>query len=296
MKYVTRQLLTYLGLLLKKWVLWLFVALDLIGLVADLVLPQMALPLPAYWGLALIGLLWASFQVYRELAGQIPAVSEFQEQEPELVLELVEGNEYAYSLLGEGDQIVDESPQRTLQDAQIVFHVRISNAGSIGVDILSIKASYDSWQSPWNFMVSTPMHAGDSVIFPIHLGPGEIMLCHLQSIICVWSYYNDAQFAARLSQICSESSGSVETTITVEAVGSPGDILSFRLVQHIRTRPLGDLFVTLWQDQGRSDLLRLANLDEHVPTAQLREPGLTHEKLSGNTMPPAGNNASAAVP
>jgi len=57
MKNIRHQLWTYLTLLFKKWVLWLFVVFSLIGLIADIVFPKLSLPLLLYGGLGLIGLL-----------------------------------------------------------------------------------------------------------------------------------------------------------------------------------------------------------------------------------------------
>ncbi len=289
------QLWTYLTLLSKKWVLWLFIVFDLIGLIVGIIFPQLTIPLPVYWGLALIGLLWASFQVYRELVAQIPDHLQAPQLKPELALELVEGNEYTYLLLElesssryreqrvkslaepESDDTKDK--ESALPDALIVLHVRISNTGPVEVDVLSVHATYEEYKAPWNIMLPKPVDAdGQVIVFPVRLELGGIMLCDLRSKAMPTSYYNDAQFAARLSEILLKSPNPLKTTITVEAMDPAGSISSFELVREVATRPLKDLYVTLWQEENRSNLLRLAHADEHIPMSQPWSANTTHEE------------------
>jgi hypothetical protein len=77
MKETIRQFWTYLVLLSKKWILLLFLALDVIGALVSFILPlvnlpQVNVPSLAYGVSALIGLLVAGFQVYRDLINQMP--------------------------------------------------------------------------------------------------------------------------------------------------------------------------------------------------------------------------------
>ena len=295
MKKIKHQLWTFLTLLSKKWVLWLFVAFDLIGLIADIIFPQLVIPLPVYWGLALIGLLWASFQVYCELDALMPEHLQALQLKPELALELVEGNEYTYLLLDlksssrylvqrltsrletESDDSKDK--EYALPDALIVLHVRISNTCSIGVDVLSVDATYEKYKNPWNIMLPEPVDAdGQAIVFPVRLDPGDIMLCDLRSNATPTSYYNDAQFAARLSGVQQESPNPLKSTITVEAMDPAGSISSFELVCEVATRPLKDLYITLWQEKNLSDLLRLAHADEHIPASQPWGANTNHEE------------------
>jgi hypothetical protein len=69
MKEIARQFAAYLWLLVKKWIFWLFAALDLAGAILVYGLyPQPELPRVVYWILPIIGLLWVNFQIYRDLA------------------------------------------------------------------------------------------------------------------------------------------------------------------------------------------------------------------------------------
>lgn len=295
MKKIKHQLWTYLTLLFKKWVLWLFVVFSLIGLIADIVFPKLSLPLLLYGGLGFIGLLWASFQVYCELVAQMPDHLQALQLKPELALELVEGNEYTHSLLDlerssrylvqglmsrlgpESDDSKDK--EYALPDALIVLHVRISNTCSIGVDVLSVDATYEEYKNPWNIMLPEPVDAdGQAIVFPVRLDPGDIMLCDLRSNAKPTSYYNDAQFAARLSGVQQESPNPLKTTITVEAMDPAGSISSFELVCEVATRPLKDLYITLWQEKNLSNLLRLAHADEHIPASQPWGANSNHEE------------------
>jgi hypothetical protein len=88
----------YTKAVLGKTILWLFVALDVIGLIleyAPLVLSQrQALTIPSfvYWGLAVIGFYWASFQVYRESRSNdvIGVERKTREQDKEFLKRLAE--------------------------------------------------------------------------------------------------------------------------------------------------------------------------------------------------------------
>ncbi len=57
----------------KKWILWLFALIDVIGLVAQTIFPQIRIPIPIFVFLTFVGFFWAGFQVYRDLVAQLPS-------------------------------------------------------------------------------------------------------------------------------------------------------------------------------------------------------------------------------
>ena len=120
------SLLRYSVLVSKKWVFWLFVLLDIIALLAQYVDSALRLPQIVYILLALLGFLWAGFDVHRETMAsyeelQSETTSTHAEQmreyrealeiwtgksdlgeldlTPKLATSLTEGNEYEYSLM-----------------------------------------------------------------------------------------------------------------------------------------------------------------------------------------------------
>ena len=57
----------FISALFKKWLLWIFLVLDFIALVIQFSNPNYRLPQGYYVGFAVLGILWGSFQVYRDL-------------------------------------------------------------------------------------------------------------------------------------------------------------------------------------------------------------------------------------
>jgi hypothetical protein len=60
------EVIDYLKLILGKWALWLFVVLDIVGALAQFLIPNFSLPTNVYGLLAVLGFFWAGFQVHNE--------------------------------------------------------------------------------------------------------------------------------------------------------------------------------------------------------------------------------------
>lgn len=73
MKNALSNMLLYARLIGRKWVLWVFATLDLAGVVAQLLYPAFRLPQLVFVLITLVGLFWAGYQVYRDVAAQIPS-------------------------------------------------------------------------------------------------------------------------------------------------------------------------------------------------------------------------------
>ena len=73
MKNVVSDLISYARRIISKWVFWLFAVLDLIALIAQFLYPNFHLPQLVFLLITLIGFFWAGYQVYRDLAAQLPA-------------------------------------------------------------------------------------------------------------------------------------------------------------------------------------------------------------------------------
>lgn len=287
MREIDSQLRTYIKLLLKKWILLLIFIISLLGLINKFVLPQLTVPLVTYWWIAFISLFWVGFQIYREQATQIVDLKNIQEKlqkkptEPKIMLELVEGNEYTYSLLDTAIRSAMDVRDPALPNAMIELRLKISNIGPIKVDVLSVKATYSSKSGyefglPWEFILSDPMDAdGRPINFPVHLDHGQTTVCTLRSKISPQPIFNDAQFAARLSQIHLKRHNPIETRIEAEALAellpSSKYICPFYANYEVSIEPLKNLYINLWQEENRLDLLRLAQAGEHKTASQSGE-------------------------
>jgi hypothetical protein len=164
-------------------------------------------------------------------------------------------------------------------NSALVMHLRIYNTGTVGLDLISIELSVsDSATSdPWIFSVAKPNYPdGKEYTFPIRLDPERIILCDLYGDIRLRSYYNNAQIAARLAKINPMENNCLTAEVVVEVAYSRGQTDEFYHVSELSTRPLKDLYITLWQEKNQTDLLRLANAAEPPP---LLEEGKTEKSL-----------------
>jgi len=265
----------YVSNLIRKWVFWLFIALDLVGAIIQIVFPSIQIPQFIYAAIALLGFLWASFQTYRDLFVQIP--SEDVPVEPQLSISLVEGNEYFYGfrdlsrfLTKEKIQLIAEGKAEdlkaitTLPKSQVVFHVRIENIGYVPVDILTVDA-HIHLDDPYEFMIPKPMTVeGDPMKFPIRLNPNENLLHDMVGSIFPSRVLTDAQVAVRTRRLIKEIA-LIEFVLETEASNSRGNTKSYRSEYHVSLRPLCDLYIEHWQSIGQSELLRLSSQEFRYP-------------------------------
>lgn len=73
MRNALADILIYSRMIARKWVLWLFAALDLVALAAQVVYPAFRFPQLAFLLIMLVGFFWAGYQVYRDIAAQVPS-------------------------------------------------------------------------------------------------------------------------------------------------------------------------------------------------------------------------------
>lgn len=261
----------YLSRLSKKWILWLFLLGDSVGIIAGAIEPSIKLPLPAYWGLALVGLLWAGFQVHRDLLKQLPKA---EEAHPDLGIDLMEGSEYSYRF--SQHPVFAEHAAK----AHISIHSRLSNTGNTDLIILSMNAEFQVFEGPWSVDEGKPFHDSQPLLTrPIHLEPGGVLYCDLESEITP-DPQKALRFAARLAS-ASISSTPMEVQLRVETVDPSGKIMDFWQNFEIATRPLRELYLRAWQVAKETELLRLAKvikLDIVTDVAPTRD---ATDKLAG---------------
>ncbi len=73
MKNVVSDLLSYAQRIVGKWVFWLFTILDLVALIAQFLYPTFHLPQLVFLLITLAGFFWAGYQVYCDIAAQLPS-------------------------------------------------------------------------------------------------------------------------------------------------------------------------------------------------------------------------------
>ncbi|OHB61378.1 MAG: hypothetical protein A2167_02905 [Planctomycetes bacterium RBG_13_46_10] len=73
MKNAVSNILIYTKLIVRKWVFWLFAALDIVALIAQLLYPTFRLPQLAFVLITLVGLFWSGYQVYHDIAAHLPS-------------------------------------------------------------------------------------------------------------------------------------------------------------------------------------------------------------------------------
>jgi len=287
MKTKALELVSFLRLLSKKWILWIFVTLDIIGIFIDALLPDSTLPIIIYIGVVFVGFLWAGFQVYHDINEQLNKAKEkvnelsldtyidTEEQgEPDLSLELIEGNEYSYSLIPEKStwamwqKTVGKDVNKNkdgevpdLPNSRIALHLRIVNIGNTSLDILSIEAifGYGSEQHIFEFSSSTARDSeGEDLNFPIFLKPRHILICDLSTGITPYTGLNRAQIAARIG----DNKLDIITQpveINVEARNPKGGSMPFQLETNVKVRSLKDIYLDYWGKNKLDDLLKLAS-------------------------------------
>jgi len=300
MSEIIKRLWSFIILLLKKWIIWLSLIIFVIGVFFEFVILEKT-PSYIFWILAIVGFLWANFQVYKKLyidceeleknhkelkinhkeleksyeelkknyetlEKKIPKKDRELIIKPELSIMVLEGNEYTYSLLEKSVKNRNKAGNvYIVPDASIELHFRIKNTGTINLDIISIESAYESFtELTWDFHLSTkPMEKGKAVCFPRLLESNEILLCDINNSIWPNSSLNDAQFAARLLDI-DKSIRSIEAIITIEARDLTGKIQDFSLKTKVAIRPLVDFYLSKWQEEKQTNLLRLAYSDSET--------------------------------
>jgi len=256
MNQVIVNLWLYIKQLTKKWIFLLVYYFSLIGIFYLVKLLKRELPSWMYWTFALVGLFWASYKTYKD---KIPANS-ILEKKPNILIQLIEGNSYTYSLLED-----EETKKEAVPDAFIVLHSRISNQEKLEIDILALDLRYDSTRSSLYFDEYYGAHlydaVGQKINFPVHLNKQGIYLCDFKNRVSKSPSLNDAQFASRFVNINKEFPD-IKVEIEAEVRDLKGSLHNFSFQGEISTRSLVELFINKWQKDGKMDLLNLAHIEK----------------------------------
>jgi len=257
---------SFLKLLARKWVLWLFLALDGIAAIVQLLIPSFHLPQGVYIGVSIIGLVWASFETYLDLLSKIPDTS--RPLTPEISMFFVEGSEYEYELNSRAklftadDQKFSKELRRSIEEetlplGKITLHMRIENTGFVAVNLLTVSGDIDL-DEPYQFMVP---HAhrldGTSLLFPIRLNSKESILFNIVAPIHPFTLLTDAQIAAQTRRVIDDRL-SVDAKIFAEVIDLSGKTYQYKVASQLSLVPLCQMYIEFWKKQKRYDLAGLA--------------------------------------
>lgn len=226
--------------------------IEIIGLLLSLFSPTLSVPTSIPWIIVFLGLVWASFQVYQDTYAKIPIEKIV---ETTLEISLIEGNEYFFNLEQEVSQ------DKLVPDAFVKIFFRLVNPNPWKIDVLSIFGGHFIIHDP--FMIypylGEPIETGGQVLsFPFTLEIGEVFYFNIVIPIKCGNFTN-AQFAARLRSLTSNSENGCELSINVEVMNSEKKIQNFRHNLKLSLRQLWDLYTQGWIRNQALNLVRLAN-------------------------------------
>ena len=191
----------YLKLILRKWIFWLFLLLDIGGALVEFLIPSFNLPTNIYGLLAIIGFFWAGYQVHtksieshqkiiRRLSTELNVDAILQT--PKVNIQLIEGYEYIFNLTLENtlQQLVADlseqaksSPKNKivpsaennnakyfLPSSRIEINVRVENLGC-ALDILVISTDWDKEYELLSLYLGEVLLNNSAAQYPIHLKP-----------------------------------------------------------------------------------------------------------------------------
>ncbi len=253
--------LFFLSLLSKKWILWLFLVLDLLTVAAQLVFPSLSLSHSIFLSIAAIGVIWAAYLVYNDLLIKFPTPQ--NNRSPEVSCYFVSGNEYSFQLQlrenlldNKGEKSASES-KTTVPWSFIYLNVTLQNTGHISVKVLSVDGNVD-FRVPYHFMLPQGHDSSKQPLnYPFELKPHETINIVVGDPIQPTSYLTDAQIAARTRPLKIQR----ETTnfsVSIEFTDNSGKIYSKDISTSVSLLPLCDLYIAHWNHIGRIDLVDLA--------------------------------------
>lgn len=281
------EIIKYLKLLLTKWVLWLFVLLDVIGVSVQFFIPNLTLPPIAYGFFAIVGFFWAGYQVYAEtIQSHEVAIETYRQKlqklsdeinisailkEQNLSLSLVEGHEYSFefnnspnikalmaNLNSKDKSNQKQSSEYFLPSSGLNIYLRIENIGCDS-DILVIQTNWDKdYNSPFDKHLAQAFLLNDTKVeYPIPLKADNYLECVLKIGLPPKTHITNAQFASLMRDL-RESGYLQKVQIGLESVNGSGEKKTFSIEQNISFRPMVDLYVEHWQSENQTELIRLA--------------------------------------
>lgn len=267
------NVIRFLKLLFKEWILWVLLAIDLLFLIIQLIFTKFSPPYFIYILIAVIGIIWASYKVYESLLDKFPQPTSERKPISNLTISFVEGNEYNFRFrkwdndrkrhtdLETGRFPIDEISnlrEKTLPNTQMSLFIRIENSGETQVKILSVEGNIE-FNIPFQFMLSTSLDLEDNlIIFPIEIDCRQTIIFKLVAPIFPYTPMTDAQIAARTRNLIVEKT-KVNANVKIEFTNPDGEIEECNDSISISLLPLCDLYIGFWTKTEKMDLVKLTS-------------------------------------
>lgn len=273
MKSSLSLILSYLKEIAKEWILWLFVVIDVVGLIVNFLIPSFSPPKWIFILLLVMGLIWSGYKTYYKLLMRIP--DKDKPLEPKLSIKFRDGDEYSFgffrnkldSPLSNELALEEYLKDRDNTQVEICFpssemhlHIRIENIGLTPVDLLAID-SKSSLPPPFLFFGVTRYRSinGKEFNFPITLLPRGILLVDV-NVIPDTSILTPAQIAVRLKTLY-DPNFTIQSSVFVEYLNLKREPIRINVTQQISFVSLCDLYFSHLKTINRNDLISLARGD-----------------------------------
>jgi len=267
--------------LFKNRIFLLFLALDVVLLFVEFFTPEFSLPQIYYFGFILIGIIWASFQIYRDLSSAYQNESSISAEKitkSELSLSFANGKEYIYSIsdpyAGQNLYITRMQKTRGVKcrfdergvlfiNAEVFYvmgkgsldiNIRIENSGDLPLDILNIDLENNLDLRHLLMFNDDIFLNGNRLRFPFHLKQGEFTVLQLKSKICLSKGSNNPLFAADLRSLPK----SILHEVTFDTMDVDKKRQTYVSSIEIPSQPLIDLYVKQWREYEQEEYLVLA--------------------------------------
>ena len=213
MKDNHKLFIDYLKKIFRIWVLWLFILVDVIGVIINSVYININIPPFVFLILASFGFIYAGFKIFIETLKKIP--SEELPNPPNINIEWAEGDAYSYQfqeksyLNSEADKNEEKKVDlvicnnKGLPRSQIIFNYRIENIGQVSVDIVAINVDINI-REPFHFLVPEAMIQYNKLVkYPIKIRVKDNFHFNVICKIQTYPLLTEAQIAIRIKEIIS---------------------------------------------------------------------------------------------
>jgi len=267
--------------LFKNRIFLLFLALEIVLLLVEFFTPEFSLPQIYYFGFILIGIIWASFQIYRDLSSAYQNASSIPAEKitkSELSLSFVNGNEYTYSIsdpyVGQnlyitrmqktrgvkcrfderGVLFINDEVFYVMGKGNLDINIRIENSGDLPLDILNVYLENNLDLRHLLIFNDDIFLNGNRLRFPFHLKHGEFAVLQLESKIRLNKGSNNPLFAADLRSLPK----SILHKVTFDTIDVDKKKQTYVSTIETLTGSLVDLYVKQWREYEQEEYLVLA--------------------------------------
>jgi hypothetical protein len=187
----------YVGLVIKKFVIWILIPGGVLGLLFLFRIIRTEIPSFVFWLIGCIGLVCASFKIYKEQQKAVPPGKDIikLKRQARISISLVDSNKFSYLLNDAGIALI----RRELSRGTIILHTKLINTSAADAEILSIKGEiypHDLWYVDYQSIARD--NDQRELAFPKHLPSHEKLFGDLFFPVGPNPTLNQAQIKDRL--------------------------------------------------------------------------------------------------